>query len=1086
MTFADLEIRVRVLQDGQYPVEMRLNGQEYFAGYLASEISQWQLSGNSAQGGQQLFDLLLGDPELRSYWKQVRAKNDACRIRLWLDAPELHTLPWEMLWEDSLLLAANANTPFSRYLPLSQAWGKAITEHPIRVLVAISNPANLAGYNLISLDVALEQTILDKALKKTANEKVKVEFLEPPVTLARLEAAMRDGYHIFHYLGHGTFSQKQQQAALYFQDAQGNVDIVTDKDLSVMLARQGIRPRLVFLATCQSASRVTGEVFSGLAPKLVQSGVPAVVAMQDKVELEAMRTFSSTFYKSLTEHGVVDLAMNEARSALLSDRKRDVAVPVLFMRLKEGQIFGNIEAVKERDSLFTLPFSHNPTFVGRESDLQILHTLLWADANHVGVCGPGGVGKTQLVSEYARRYREVYGDRVFWIDGTKPLEDEFAQMAVAWSLAEMEDEPFVKLRNLWRYLNTYPDTLIILDNLAELSVLNRPLCANCVPAALGCRLLFTTYHYPAKSEILYTAHRLAVLSETSAMDLLLHHQNRREVFVRWQSGIKDIDTKAAVAICNLLGHLPLALILAAAYLGKSSRRSLNVYLNGLQQEGGLQILDDNSTLNKYDLPTHHDPRVSATLKLQWKALRNKKARYVFRVFGMLRNDLQISYSALVLLSGLSDESELDEAVVALRELSLLEELQGGMMLRIHTLVREFAASKTSRKKQTNFCVELATNVVQAVRLSEEYDVFREAVFCLHRVGWQDLPAHQRLFVLEVWQGQLSPAFFKTLKSLSLEFKESDRDFQTTLSILLDDAMALTIDAACLGMGLWARSLTEAFRGLWDQAIVTSKAAMKTYQTVADYENYANVVSNLVFMLTEQGDPRQADENAQEIETYFHSQVPPSVAEYFYWHWALAKLELKKFSEAENLIPSLIQALDDPDDLAAYEADLTPIYTNLGQYTKAETCLNNAEKAYGDEIGILEKGMILGYRAEVYRRTGRLQEAVNLAKSAVDLYREEEFSSLEIAHAILRWVLVLIDLGQFEKALVQLDGIADDFENILDCARYQLLRSQALWGLGQDVEAEAAWQQGFRECEKLSPEWVAFAESVRARSENVDK
>jgi hypothetical protein len=107
-----------------------------------------------------------------------------------------------------------------------------------------------------------------------------------------------------------------------------------------MLARQSARPQLVTLMACQSATRDTADAFAGLGPKLVAVGVPAVVAMQDFVAIETARTFGSTFYQRLLDHGYVDQAMNEARSTLLTAEHADAAVPVLFMRLKSGQLWG--------------------------------------------------------------------------------------------------------------------------------------------------------------------------------------------------------------------------------------------------------------------------------------------------------------------------------------------------------------------------------------------------------------------------------------------------------------------------------------------------------------------------------------------------------------------------------------------------------------------------------------------------------------------------------------------------------------------------------------------------------------------------
>jgi len=41
------------------------------------------------------------------------------------------------------MLSAQADTPFSRYLPIALPWSGAVEERPIRVLVVISDPDDL-------------------------------------------------------------------------------------------------------------------------------------------------------------------------------------------------------------------------------------------------------------------------------------------------------------------------------------------------------------------------------------------------------------------------------------------------------------------------------------------------------------------------------------------------------------------------------------------------------------------------------------------------------------------------------------------------------------------------------------------------------------------------------------------------------------------------------------------------------------------------------------------------------------------------------------------------------------------------------
>jgi CHAT domain-containing protein len=136
--------------------------------------------------------------------------------------------------------------------------------------------------------------------------------------LERLESTLAAGPHILHFVGHGKFSQRRGEAALYLQDAAGNTKIITEAQLVAMLRRQAAPPHLIFLAACQSAERSTADAFAGLAPKLVQAGVPAVVAMRARVAMGTARRLSRVFYSELVARGAVDRALNAARSALLT------------------------------------------------------------------------------------------------------------------------------------------------------------------------------------------------------------------------------------------------------------------------------------------------------------------------------------------------------------------------------------------------------------------------------------------------------------------------------------------------------------------------------------------------------------------------------------------------------------------------------------------------------------------------------------------------------------------------------------------------------------------------------------------------
>ena len=125
----------------------------------------------------------------------------------------------------------------------------------------------------------------------------------------------------------------------------GPIQRVVDADLAARLGNTPVR--LVFLAACESARRggdpAAGTAptasFQGLAARLVQAGIPAVVAMQEQLEIDAAYKLTGEFYRRLfLEHGVVDRALNEARALLYGQDEQDWGTPVLYMRLKTGQL----------------------------------------------------------------------------------------------------------------------------------------------------------------------------------------------------------------------------------------------------------------------------------------------------------------------------------------------------------------------------------------------------------------------------------------------------------------------------------------------------------------------------------------------------------------------------------------------------------------------------------------------------------------------------------------------------------------------------------------------------------------------------
>jgi hypothetical protein len=352
-TYADLEIRIREKQDEGYPVEMRLNNeQEFEPGYLDPGFLPWVPSASPGEDGQRLFDWLFADDRLKTAWAEMRGSSPQRRVRLRIDAgaPELHALPWELLRDvgDGSVpqdLAATTATPFSRYLAGRWQPGSPTLKRPVRMLVAVANPENLGDYRLEAIDPEAEWALLQEAMEGLDAELVQ---LPQPCTLTALQEELQKGYHVLHLVAHGAYSEEAGQAVVFLADGEGQVRPVTDEEFAAMLGHQLAdtdvqnedKLRLVFLASCQTATRSPADAFRGFAPALVAAGAPAVLAMQDLVPVDTAREFARTFYKQLLQHGQVDLAVNQARATLLAGELPGTAIPVLFMRLRWGRLFG--------------------------------------------------------------------------------------------------------------------------------------------------------------------------------------------------------------------------------------------------------------------------------------------------------------------------------------------------------------------------------------------------------------------------------------------------------------------------------------------------------------------------------------------------------------------------------------------------------------------------------------------------------------------------------------------------------------------------------------------------------------------------
>jgi formylglycine-generating enzyme required for sulfatase activity len=294
--------------------------------------------------GESLFDALF-QGDLRSRFTSILEENglhgNKVCIRLHLiDTPELATLPWEFLYRsvNDSFLAQSTLTPLVRYVEQGQRIPALAVQPPLRILGIVSDPQGVSR-----LDVGREQANLNRAVDSLQRQghghTLEVEWLTSP-TLAELQRALRrQHFHLFHFIGHGSFDEERDEGSLIFEDDRGRAQLVRASVLGALL-RDHPTLRLAVLNACEGARTSYDDPFAGVAPALVRVGVPVVVAMQFEVSDQAAITFAEELYGSIVDGFGVYEAVGEARKAIFSSGN-DVewATPVIYSRVADGLLF---------------------------------------------------------------------------------------------------------------------------------------------------------------------------------------------------------------------------------------------------------------------------------------------------------------------------------------------------------------------------------------------------------------------------------------------------------------------------------------------------------------------------------------------------------------------------------------------------------------------------------------------------------------------------------------------------------------------------------------------------------------------------
>ena len=358
--------------------------------------------------------------------------------------------------------------------------------------------------------------------------------------------------------------------------------------------------------------------------------------------------------------------------------------------------------------IFEVPHRHNPNFTGREQTLADLRQNFSAAGMTVipqVITGLGGIGKTQTAVEYAYQYSGEY-DLVWWIRAEESATLSADVMALANRLqlpvkTSAERQVFANIVRHWLE-NTPRRCLLILDNAETPEDITQLL-----PARGNGHILITSRN-PDWRALANVLPHLKPFTPDEARAFLLKRTGQA-------------NQTAADRLAALLGHLPLALAQAGAFIANL----------GLSIEDYTELYESKRQYlwQREMPPPDYEATVTTTWELAFQRLRDSSPAGIALLnlcIFLAPDDIPLSvfrsgeaYLPAELIATAETPLILEEAVAALYRYSLIE--RQGDSLSIHRLVQEVARDRMGSERATAW-VEIAVNLVKHAFSYDQYDM----------------------------------------------------------------------------------------------------------------------------------------------------------------------------------------------------------------------------------------------------------------------------------------------------------------------------------------------------------------------------